>query len=113
MMWFRKRQSERRLTGVGAVMCVSHRDQETGQMHGHTYEVNVWIPFGHVASALDLQRNLRLVIARLDHTVLPDELAWGEQLAAHIGRSMWVYHSTITAVEVNRPLERIYARWEA
>jgi hypothetical protein len=43
---------------------------------------------------------------KFDHSILPDELAWGEDLAERIGLDM-----RAAAVDVSRPLEGIYAKW--
>lgn len=95
-----------KLTGVGFVLSVGHNSPE-GVPHGHSYEVICWYRFGHDARAL--QRQTEAVRATLDHTVLPDELRFAENLAEHIAKEL----QGCIAVDVNRPLERIYARWEA
>ena len=94
-----------RLTGVGGIFSASHHSPE-GVLHGHSYEVWVW--FDH-ADARDLKARLDKVLARLDHTHLADELAWGEGLAEFIAGELPGCHE----VEVRRPLERIGARWIA
>lgn len=92
-----------RLTGVGGVFSASHHSPE-GVLHGHSYEVWAWFPQG---DARDVQDKLETVLARLDHTHLADELAWGEALAEHIALQL----PGCREVEVRRPLERIGARW--
>lgn len=93
------------MTGVGGVFSASHNSPE-GVLHGHSYEVWAWFPKG---DARELQRMLRAVLERLDHTHLPDELAWGEALAEHIAGQL----PGSCEVEIRRPLERIGARWTA
>lgn len=92
-----------RLSGVGGVFSASHNSPE-GVLHGHSYEVWAWFP---QRDARGLQQRLHAVLERLDHTHLPDELAWGEALAEHIAAQLPDCHE----VEVRRPLERIGARW--
>ena len=78
-------------------------------MHGHTYEV--WAVFRSGACALARQRNLQDIVGRYDHAILPLEVARAEDLAEAIGREF--DDTSCIAVEVNRPLERIFARWDA
>lgn len=92
------------LTGVGAVISAAHQDR-AGNIHGHTWEVLAWWPVGK--DALTLQRSLQAVVSRFDHSLLPDELASGEALAAAIGNDL---HGCIQ-VDIARPAERIFARW--
>jgi 6-pyruvoyl-tetrahydropterin synthase len=93
-------------SGVGGVLSVGHTGPE-GVAHGHSYEVVAWYRHGHDARLL--QSYLKVVLDKLDHTVLPDELRLGENIAEHIGTQL----PGCVEVEVNRPLERIYARWTA
>lgn len=94
-----------KLSGVSGVLSVGHNSPE-GVAHGHSYEVTVWYRHGHDARLL--KNYLAVVLDKLDHTVLPDELRLGENLAEHVGESL----PGCIAVDVRRPLERIYARWE-
>lgn len=94
------------LTGVGGILSVGHNSPE-GVAHGHSYEVIAWHPNG--LDARILQGRLQSVLDALDHTILPDALSYGEYLAEHIGLLL----PGCIRVDVNRPLERIYARWEA
>lgn len=90
-------------TGVGAIICVSHHDKK-GRLHGHTYEVVAWRA-DNGGDAIDFQKQLVRVCSELDHKVLPGRLARAEDIAA------WVKANTdADYVEVNRPLERLYAR---
>ena len=95
-----------KLTGVGFVLSLGHNSPE-GIRHGHSYECVAWYRFGHDARAL--QRQVEPVRQLIDHTLVPDELQLAENLAEHIG----VQLPGCVAVDCNRPLERIYARWEA
>jgi hypothetical protein len=94
-----------KLSGVGFVLSVGHNSPE-GVPHGHSYDVTVWYRCGHDARAL--QRQAETVRQQLDDRMLPDELRFGEDLAEHIGNQL----PGCVAVDVSRPLERIYARWE-
>lgn len=96
-----------RLTGVGCVFSAAHHPPEGGALHGHSYEVLAWFEEG--ADARELQARLAGAVEPLDHTVLAPELASGEAMAEHLGRSL----QGCVEVEVRRPLERIYARWSA
>ncbi len=116
MIFRRTPKQERRLTGVGAVLSASHRDQVTGQVHGHTWEITAWFIYDGTDQSIR-KYQLNEVVDSLDHRCLPDKIAWGEALAKHIGTHMphgYGYGDpACVAVEANRPLERIYARWEA
>ena len=95
-----------KLTGVGFVLSVGHNSPE-GVSHGHSYDVTVWYRFGSDVRAL--QRQVEPVRQTLDHTFINDELRLCESLAEHIGKEL----PGCIAVDCNRPLERIYGRWEA
>jgi 6-pyruvoyl-tetrahydropterin synthase len=88
---------------VGAVFCAAHKDKFTGQLHGHTWEVEATFLAGRNAS--ELQEELVAVLKTLDHSLLPDNLAWSEDIAEFVLQSL----DGCKAVAVKRPLERIYA----
>lgn len=94
------------ITGVGAVLSVSHRDAVRNEIHGHSYEVIAWFSFDQPRDAYVLQVALKAALAAFDHTTLPDSLSRAEDLAAAI---LGLLHGCVE-VEVNRPLERLYAR---
>ena len=96
-----------RLTGVGCTFSAAHHPPEGGELHGHSYEVTAWFEAGEDARVL--QARLAAAIEPLDHKVLPPELASGEAMAEHVGRSL----DGCFEVEISRPLERMYARWRA
>ena len=50
------------------------------------------------------------ILSQIDHTTLPNTMAWGEDIAWFVAES-WD-DTACVAVDVDRPLERIYARWE-
>lgn len=96
-------------TGVGWWFAASHHDPQTGQLHGHTWEVVAWWPAVPWRDARVLQETLKGVLIGFDHQVLPDELHSGEALAAALMGLM----TDCIGVEVSRPAERIFARVRA
>lgn len=100
-----------KITGVGGVLSAAHRDKKTGALHGHTWEVTVWVESG--CSALDHQDCLQRILSKLDHTELPMQLAWGEDIAEFVAHEMAKMGVSVVGVDVARSLERIYARWVA
>lgn len=95
----------RRGTKVGAVLSAAHRAADGG-LHGHSWLV--WATFVNAeVDALLLQARLRKVLESFDHTILGDEVARGEALAAVIGILLGC-----DRVDVERPLELISAWWE-
>jgi 6-pyruvoyl-tetrahydropterin synthase len=89
-------------TGVGGHFSAAHRDRTTGLLHGHTWEVLAWFKQG---DAVELQAALNAELAALDHCELPDHLAWSEAIAEHLLQRL-----KCLEVQVNRPLERLYAK---
>lgn len=90
-------------TGVGGFICAAHRDKNTGKLHGHTWEVEAW--FKDRSNAVELQNELQSVLAEFDHQELPDNFAWGEELASEILKRL----SNCQEVKISRASERIYA----
>jgi hypothetical protein len=90
-------------TGVGFLIRAAHADRVTGKLHGHTYEAVCWFKGGHDAEKL--QAHCERLCADLDHSLLPGELAWAEDLIPEIKR-----RTNADDVEIRRPLERLYAR---
>lgn len=91
----------RTLTGVSAVLSAAHRSKE-GVLHGHTWEVVCW--WDGCPDAVAKQAELNRYLSIFDHTVLADGIAWAEYLAQTILLGM-----DCVKVEVNRPLERLFA----
>lgn len=91
-------------TGVGAVLSAAHRDRD-GSMHGHTWEIVAW--WTGRPDAIEKQAELVKYLSIFDHSVLADGVAWGEKLAEAIMHGLGC-----VKVDVNRPLERIYATVE-
>jgi hypothetical protein len=94
------------LTGVGCIICAAHVDAG-GRLHGHTYEVTAWFPRGD--DAIDLQGLLKFAASQFDHCKLPPELSSGEALCVALASKL----PNAVRIDVSRPAERIYARWEA
>lgn len=94
-------------SGVSGIICAAHKSLD-GVLHGHTWEITAWWQNdSYMVDAEHRQAQLNEFLRHFDHTELPHELLWGELLAEHIGT-----HIKCDAVDVRRPLERIYARWE-
>lgn len=95
----------RKKSGVRGVVSVSHRERGTGQIHGHSYTVIAWFPF--TSDVVLHQRRLNEELRRYDHTMLPDSIAWAEDLAEQILATLAEYGCY--AVDVNREAEGFYA----
>lgn len=91
-----------KLTGVGGFFCASHSPRGV-PIHGHSWQVIAWFEVGE---AERLRDRLQDLLKQFDHTHLPEHLAWGEDMAEHIGVELGALR-----VQVNRPLENIYAEW--
>ena len=96
-----------KMSGVSGTISAAHYSRD-GKLHGHTWQVVVWYHVGD-EKILDAEHRKQLLaeyLASFDHTLLPNELAWGEDLAEKIGIDLCA-----AAVDVSRPLEGIYAKW--
>jgi hypothetical protein len=69
--------------------------------------VTAWFRNTCRSDATCFRAALDALLARLDHTELPDDLAWGEDLARQIALI-----GGVDEVEISRPPERIHARWK-
>ena len=98
----------RTLTGVGGIFCAAHRDLKSGVLHGHSWEVTAW--FTGRPNAAHRQEQLAAILRRIDHTELSVELSWGEDIAKRIADLF--DDRACVQIDVARPLERLYARWE-
>lgn len=94
------------LTGVAGHFSATHKSPE-GQWHGHTWYVRIWFRNKHRSDARVMQASLNTMLARYDHSELPEHLAWGEDIARELGSL-----ANCVEVEVSRPAEGIYARWK-
>lgn len=88
-------------TGTSAVVSAAHRDTD-GNLHGHTWEITAWWPEGE--DSVTLKQKLEQYLEIFDHTVLGDDVAWGEAIAKAV-----LIGLKCSRVEVRRPLERLYA----
>jgi 6-pyruvoyl-tetrahydropterin synthase len=95
------------LTGVTVTFSAAHKSPE-GQLHGHSYEVTAWFENRNRQDVRCFQASLRTLVSVWDHTTLPDELAWCEDIARAVG-----ILSGVVEVEVRRPLEGLHARWKS
>lgn len=94
------------LTGVSGHFSAAHKSPE-GQWHGHTWYVKAWFRNKHRLDARIMQASLNTMLARYDHSELPEHLAWGEDIAREIATLV-----NCVEVEVSRPAEGIYANWK-
>ena len=94
------------LTGVAGHFSATHKSPE-GKWHGHTWYVKAWFRNKHRLDARVMQASLNTMLARYDHSELPDNLAWGEDIAREIATLV-----NCVEVEVSRPAEGIYANWK-
>lgn len=89
------------MTGVGGIICAAHTDAN-GRLHGHTWEVIAW--WDGRPDAVSCQVKLNEVLSEFDHTRIDDEISWAEEFGSRI-----ISILKCKRVEINRPLERIYA----
>jgi hypothetical protein len=94
------------LTGVAGHFSATHKSPE-GKWHGHTWYVKAWFRNKHRLDARVMQASLNTMLARYDHSELPEHLAWGEDIAREIATLV-----NCVEVEVSRPAEGIYAHWK-
>lgn len=76
-------------------------------MHGHTWTVRAWFETPHRVDARCYKAALHNLLSAWDHTVLSDEMAWGEDIAAAV-----LALCNCVRVEVMRPTEGFYADLE-
>jgi hypothetical protein len=100
------------------VLRAKHRDQITGEVHPHEWEITAWWPYNGTSAEVR-QFELKTQIERLENRCLPDRIAWAENLAAHIAEaintewSCYGGYGSCCRVEISRHEERLYARWDA
>lgn len=116
MIFRRKPKEPRKLTGARAILKAEHRDQVTGVVHGHEWEITaLWRWTG--TSGEIRKRQLDKTIERLQGTCLPDRIAWAENLAEYVAENMsngWgAGDSDCIMVEIARHKEGLFARWVA
>lgn len=116
MIFRRKNKAPRQLTGARAILKATHRDQATGEVHGHEWEITAW--WRWTGTSAEIRRyQLDETLQPLQGKCLADSIAWGEPLAKHIADNMengWTCGDpNCVMVEIARHKERLYARWEA
>jgi hypothetical protein len=92
------------LTGAAAILQVAHTGPD-GRLHGHTYEITGW--WDGEPCAVEMQGQLARWVEKFDHGRLPLIMNRAED----IGRQCIMALGCV-AVDVNRPLERLFARVE-
>lgn len=75
--------SGKSFTGASAVFSSMHHG-ENGEIHGHAWRIRAWWDFDH-SCVLDRSAQLKDLLAKWDHGLLPDPLSLSEDLARHIG----------------------------
>jgi hypothetical protein len=119
LIFRRKREEPRKLTGARAVLKASHRDQATGRVHEHEWEITAWFPYTGTSAEIRLFE-LRKQLERLEGTCLADRIAWAEPLAEHIARGInteWACYGAsdkedrCVAVEIVRHKEGLLGGW--
>lgn len=98
----------RTIIGVSGHFSAAHRDVTTGALHGHTWHVLAKFDVPCRANAICHKAALDALLKHWDHTELPENLAWGEDIAAAVGCLV-----NCVEVEVSRPAEGFYAWWLA
>lgn len=96
------------LIGVRAHFSAAHRDLESGEIHGHTWLVLAKFEPQARADIRCYETSLKTILAQWDHKLLPDSLAWAEDIARTVGTLV-----SCVEVEVSRPSEGFYAWWIA
>lgn len=92
------------LTGASAILCVAHTAPD-GTIHGHTYEVTAW--WTGRPCAVESQQALSKWLSKFDHQRLPLRMSRAEDIAEQCLMALGC-----VAVDVLRPLERLFARVE-
>lgn len=96
------------LTGVSGHFSAAHYAPDAAQPHGHTYRVKAWFKTPERADARLYKASLDTLLRHWDHTLLPPELAWAEDIAAAVGKLV-----NCVEVVVSREAEGFHARWVA
>lgn len=95
------------LTGVSGHFSAAHRSSD-GVLHGHTWKVTAWFETPAKADATLYKAALDGLLGVWDHTELPENLAWAEDIAGAVGKL-----TNCVEVLVSRDLEGYHARWLA
>jgi len=94
-------------TGAGWYFSCAHKDPIRAEIHGHTYEVIAWWDYELGLDAVTLQKQLKFVLDKIDHTTLSDDMTRAEDIAPFIGKQL----DGCVGIEIFRPSERLFVRW--
>ena len=103
-------------TGVRSTLTAMHRSRDHGDVHEHTWVVTVWVQTAD--NAMSVKSQLDSLLSHYSGKYLPDNLAWGEDLARELfqnmhpdpsGYSAWLGH--VVCVELCRNKEGLLARF--
>lgn len=94
------------LVGVSGHFSAAHKDTLTGDVHGHTWLVTAWFSQPGRSDARCHKAALDAVIALWDHKLLPDKMAWGEDIACAVATL-----ANVVEVEISRPAEGLHTRF--
>jgi len=96
------------LIGVSGHFSAAHRDRDTGEIHGHTWHVLAKFNPPCRVNSICHKAALDALLSHWDHKMLPDDLAWAEDIARAVGCLV-----NCVEVQVSRPAEGFYAWWFA
>lgn len=104
------------LTGVGGTFTAKHRDpngfHHGGELHEHTWDVEVWHRCEHENDAVVLQNHLKGILGAWHGTELPNSLSRGEYIAAAVAEAIGnLSPPSCARVLVSRHAEHLYAEW--
>jgi hypothetical protein len=115
-MFWRKSKKPQKLTGARGTLRASHRDQATGDVHNHEWEITAWWPYNGTSGEVR-RHQLEEQIKSLEGRCLPDQIAWAENLAEYIVHAInseyacYGGYGTCCLAEIVRHDERLLARW--
>lgn len=101
------------LTGVSGHFSAAHHGPEGDPLrqsgiHGHTWVVTAWFRSDRGSDARCFKAALDSLLKLWDHSLMPPELAWGEDIARAVGTL-----ANCVEVTVSREAEGFHARWLA
>lgn len=109
------------LTAATVILSADHRNQETGDVHAHTWKITAWVARQNykTPNATYLQHWMEKWREPLSGKCLPDTIAWGENIAADmaewLGQNVSYEGDTplfdVRAVLVERDEEGLSAAW--
>ena len=109
------------LTAATVILSADHRNQETGDVHAHTWKITAWVgpERSKTPDATCLQHWMEKWREQHSGTCLPDRIAWGESIAADMVE--WLQGNAyggvrlfdVRTVLVERDEEGLSAAWFA